>query len=178
MYFVDTDDKRRKVKTLITKEIHLIDNLKTNMLIDNDILRSKFIDISTFTKSTYVNSCEITIFIRMKIKTFSVRSVCAMKSIVISSLTELTISIYKINAFSSDYIFEFDQANFSIYALVINANIKIVLIKNNNFTAIKISRNLRLEIIIEINYSNVCLMNFSVAKLILRRLKTKHKQFY
>ena len=34
------------------------------------------------------------------------------------------------------------------------------------------------EKIIEMNYSNVCLVNFSVAELILRRLKTKHKQFY
>ena len=108
MYFADTDDKRRKIKTLITRAIHLIDNFKTNMLIDNNILRSEFIDISTFTKSTYIDSCEITILIRMQIKTFSVRSICAIKSIVISSLIELTISIYKINAFNNDYIFEFD----------------------------------------------------------------------
>ena len=178
MYFADIDDKKRKVKTLITKKIHLIDNFKTNMLINNDILKSELIDISTFTKSAYVDSCEVTILIRMQIKTFSTRSVCAMKSIVISSLTELTISIHKIDAFNNDYIFEFDQANFFIYAHVINANIKVVLIRNDNFTAIKISRNLRFEKIIEMNYSNVCLMNFSVAKLILRRFKTEHKQFY
>ena len=178
MYFADIDDKKRKVKTLIIKEIHLIDNLKTNMLIDNDILKSEFIDISTFTKSAYVDNCEITIFIWMQVKTFSTRSVCAMKSIVISSLTELTISIHKIDAFNNDYIFEFDQANFFIYAHVINANIKVVLIRNDNFTAIKISRNLRLEKIIKMNYSNVCLMNFSVAELILRRFKIEHKQFY
>ena len=61
---------------------------------------------------------------------------------------------------------------------MINANIKVVLIKNDNFTVIKISRNLRLEKLIEMNYLNVCLMNFSVAELILKRLKTKHKQFY
>ena len=66
MYFADTDDKKRKVKTLITKKIYLIDNLKTNMLINNDILRFKFIDISIFTKSTNVDSCKVIVFIKLK----------------------------------------------------------------------------------------------------------------
>ena len=46
MYFSDKDEKKQAVKAKITREIHLVTNLKTNMLIENDVLKSKNLTFS------------------------------------------------------------------------------------------------------------------------------------
>lgn len=65
MYFLDIDDKEQVVRALITKEIHLMNNFKTNVLIKNDVLNLKLIDVSTFKDLAYIESCDVIIFIRL-----------------------------------------------------------------------------------------------------------------
>ena len=42
----ETDIERNKILVFFTKELHLIDDLRIKMLIDNDILKSKEIFIN------------------------------------------------------------------------------------------------------------------------------------
>ena len=176
IYFSNTNDKDRAVKTLIIKKIHLVNNFKANILIENDILNSKFIDVLTFKSSTYIKNCDVIISIRMQIRTSRMQSIHITKTIVMSSQIEFAVSIHNIVIFNYDYIFESDEINFSIYVYVVNANIKIILIKNDISVVLTISRNFRLEKLIEMNYSNVCLMNVNVVELTLRRFKSEHKK--
>ena len=174
MYFSNVDEKKHLVKTLITKEIHLIDDFKANILIENDVLKSELIDVSIFKKSIYIESCDVTIFIRIQTKA-RVTSMHTIKSVIVSSQTKLTIFIHNIVVSNCDYIFELENTNFAIYAHVVDANIKIILIKNDFNSIVKIFRNFRLENLMKMNYSNACLMNFSVAEFALKRLKFDHK---
>ena len=177
MYFSSVNDIDRFVQIMIIREIHLIDNLKINLLIENDILSSKLIDISTSTNSAYIESCEITVSIRLRSKFSSqVKFVHITKIIIVSSQTEIAVSVHIISVSDRDYIFESDQINFAIYAHIINADIKIILIKNNNYTFVKILRNFRLNKITEITYSDACLVNSVFKNLVLRHSKTYHKK--
>ena len=52
MYFAKEKDDRSMLVEVI-KKIHLMKNLKANLLIVNDVLDSELIDISTFTNSVF-----------------------------------------------------------------------------------------------------------------------------
>ena len=66
MYFSKKDKNDTCVKMKITRKSHLIDNLKANMFIENVVLNSKMFDIFTSTLSTYIEKCEIIIYIFIK----------------------------------------------------------------------------------------------------------------
>ena len=102
-------------------------------------------------------------------------SMHTIKSVIVSSQTKLAVSIHNISVSNCDYIFELDDMNFAIYAHVVDANIKVILIRNDFNSIVKISRNFRLENLMKMNYFNACLMNFSVAELALKRFKSDHK---
>lgn len=76
-----------------------------------------------------------------------------------------------------NYIFESDNADFSIYAHFIDFQTKTILLKNNNISAIRIFRNFRLRKLIQINYSNACMTssNANIAELTIKHSKQSHK---
>ena len=69
--------------------------------------------------------------------------------------------------------------NFSFYVHLINAEFKIILIKNDDDKIIQIFRNCRLKRMIELNFANVFQVQIDddndVAKLTIRKFFTKHK---
>ena len=103
------------------------------------------------------------------------RSIHTIKTTIISFHIEFVVSIHNIISFNYDYIFKSDEIDFSIYVHVLNANTKVILIKNDINIVLKISRNFRFEKLIEMNNSNVYLMNFNIISLTLKRSKFKHK---
>lgn len=58
----------RQVRIIIIKEIHLMNNFKANLFIENDILNFEKIDIAAFKNTTYIESCEIIISISIQTK--------------------------------------------------------------------------------------------------------------
>lgn len=86
MYFFNKNKNENIVKTFITREIHLIDDLKTNVFIENDILSSKKFDIFVFTLSIYIGTCDVIILISVKnILTVKTTSIYVIRLITISS---------------------------------------------------------------------------------------------
>ena len=177
IYFSNTDKNDNKILTKITKEIYLMNNLKTNLLIENDVLKFESIDIFIFTDSTFIKSCDVTISITIQIRfTSQVRFIHAIK-ISISANSEIAISIHRITIFDRDYIFESKELiNLSIYAHIIDSNTTTILIRNENDKSIRISKNFRLENLIELNYFNVLQVSTKHSNLALRILKSTHKQ--
>lgn len=106
------------------------------------------------------------------------RSIHTIKTTIISFHIEFVVSIHNIISFNYDYIFKSDEIDFSIYVHVLNANTKVILIKNDINIVLKISRNFRFEKLIEMNNSNVYLMNFNIISLTLKRSKFKHKNLW
>ena len=115
MYFSDQkNDVTIKIK--IIKKIHLIDNFKINMLLNNDVINSKKIDINISNKSIYIDNCEI--IVNLKIRTFCEIvqiSIHARKITIIFSYNELILSMhYIIVLFDRNYFFESKKINFSL----------------------------------------------------------------
>ena len=179
MYFLEKDKHDEIVKTKIIRKIHFVNNLKANMLIENDVLKSEKFDIFTFTSTVYIESCEIIISISIKNRFISQStSIHSIKARIIASHTKLSISIHKISLSERDYFFEPAEANFSIYFHIVDTAISVILIRNNNVTSIKVFRNFRLNKLIEIKHSNVLHVDSKSSDFAIRILKSKHKKLF
>lgn len=53
LYFYDTKNDKFVIAKII-REIHLVDKLKVNMLIDNDLLKSKNVVINVVNKTIFI----------------------------------------------------------------------------------------------------------------------------
>ena len=133
IYFFDQKNNN-SIKIKIIKEIHLIDNLKTNMLFENDVIEFKKIDVNIFKKTIYIENCEI--IVNLKIRTFKIIvqiSIHVRKITIIFFRFELIFSIhYTTVLFDRDYFFESNELKFSFCVHLINFNIKQIIVRNEN----------------------------------------------
>ena len=184
MYFDDVKNDNF-VKALIRREVHLVDNLKINMLIENDVIVSEDVVFDLVKKQALIDNCEVTIAfdVRSRVSHAQQRSIHVKKVIVLSSRNQMIISIHHLVdelLVSRDFLFEFDDSNLILYAHIIDVDIKIVLIINDSNTTVKISRNFRLDKLIELDFSQTYHLNESenVVELTKRRSKFEHKTFW
>ena len=177
MYFEEKNKIDDTVKTVIIREIHLIKNLKINLLIENDILEFELIDISTFTNIAYIESCDVTISIIINVKfRFQHMSVHVLRTTSISFKSKRFLKIHNIILSERNYLFEsFVSVNFAIYAHVINSKTKSVLVRNDSENIITVSRNFRLNTLNEIDYFSVYAIDTSYVDLALKSSLTIHK---
>ena len=86
MYFVDVKNDN-SIKAFIRREIHLIDNLKINMFIDNDVSVSKNVVLDLVKKQAFIDSCDVIIAfdVRSRVNHAQQRSIHVKKIIVLSS---------------------------------------------------------------------------------------------
>ena len=179
MHFKNTNKIDQVVQAVIIRKIHLIDDLKVNLLIDNDILSSKLIDISTSINSTYIENCKMTIFISIKTRFRSRNmSVHTLKAIVIFLKSDCLVDIHNITLSDQNYLFESDVAEFSIYAHVINLSIKFILMRNEENRSIKISKNFRFEVLTDMSYSDAYLIDSASSDFVIKSSKKDHKIFW
>ena len=168
--------------SMLRREIHLIDNFKTNMLIDNDVFDSKNVVINSIKRQTFIINTEITIFVNIRSSKTSIqRSIYIRKITVISSQFEIAIFIHHVSfSISKNFLFEsIDDINFILYVHLVNASISVILIRNERNQTIQISRNFRLDRITKLNFSNVfqiSIENVDNAKhLTIKKSKFTHK---
>ena len=148
----------KKITFLFSREIHLINELKINMLLNNDIIDSKQIVFDVTKKFVYIDSIDV--FITLNIRSSKIvvqRLIHLLKIIVVSSHAELTISIHNVNLSTNrNFLFESnDDIELNMYAHLIDVIITIILIRNDKNLSIKMFKNYRLEHVIEIDFSNV-----------------------
>ena len=177
MYFEEKNKIDDTVKTVIIREIHLIKNLKINLLIENDILKFELIDISTSTNIVYIESCDVTISITINVKFRSQHmSVHVLRITSIFFRSKRFLKIHNITLSERNYFFElFVSVNFAIYAHVINSKTKSVFVRNNSENIITVSRNFRLNTLNEINYFNAYAIDTNNIDLALRSSLTIYK---
>ena len=120
MYFEIKNKSDIIVKAVIIREIHLIKDLKTDLLIDNDIFEFELIDIFTSISTIYIENYEITIFITINVKfRFQRLSIHALKTTIFSKI-EYFFKIHNIILSKRNYFFESTStANFFIYAHIV-----------------------------------------------------------
>ena len=108
MHFSEIDKNKNSVMIKITRETHLIDNLKTNILIKNNCIELKEIAVNDIKRTIYINSCDIIVIADIKTSRIIMQtSVYSRKIVVIFSQFEVTISIHYIIIFDDrDFLFE------------------------------------------------------------------------
>jgi hypothetical protein len=155
-YLSSKNDSTRLIE--IHREMHLVKELKVNMLIDNDILKSKDIIIDVQHKKTTIRSCDnLTIEIKIhQRESFVRRNVINQFVNIISSEAYVKISYKMKNLFSNrDFLFESSsEVSIFIYAHVINARITDVIVRNESAKSMKISRNFKLKVAQKIQYDD------------------------
>ena len=157
MCFLKINSDDILIKTIIIREIHLVNDLKTNLLINNDIFDSEKVDIFNSTKSIIIDSYGIIISITIRIEIESqIKSIHAVKAFTIFFKFECLISIHHISfLFDKDFFFELVETGLIIYAHLVNLKTFFILILNNRDQSMKIIRNFRIKTIKEFDSLNV-----------------------
>ena len=189
IYFVDKNTIDKEIKTCFRREIYIVDNLKANMLIENDIIDSEIFIINLNNKIVRINNCDVTISIEIrsfKISTIQL-SIHLKKIIIVSIYVELTIFIHRMKNIlfvARDFLFESKIINqLSMYVHLIDAVIETIIVRNDNDMSIQISRNMQLNKIFKLKYFNVFFVdneneqkNDEIRELTIRRSTSKHKK--
>jgi len=80
---------------MFCREIHLINNLKTNIFIKINIINSKSIVVNSITCTTRIESCNIIVLIKIRIFANVIfKLIYFRKFITISSQSKISIKIY------------------------------------------------------------------------------------
>lgn len=105
--------------------MHLVDNLKTNILIKNNFIDFKKIVINIASKFAHIENCVIIIDLKVKITCIIVHERIYVKKVIdVSFKLEITISMYYMFISSDrDFLFESNELNLSLYAYLVNFNI-------------------------------------------------------
>ena len=180
MYFIDEKiDKSTRI--MIRREMHLINNFKINMLINNDVMNSQRWNINLNKKQIFIKNCEIVVLIdiqRRSIDQSQHKSIYIIKITIMSSNSKMTIFIYYfVDAILNDkiFFFEFDDINLTMYAHFMNSSTQIIVVRNDNLKVVKIFRNFRLKYLTKMNYSNVFFFDDDVVELTIKISRSSHK---
>ena len=143
--------------SVFRREIHLVDNLKTNMLIDNDIIDFEDFDINMTKRETIIESIDVIISLKVRsLKSAIHKSVHLKKTIVVSSHVAIVISVHHVDlSITRDFLFESnDELNLIMYVHLVDSDIRCVMMRNDKDQSIRIFKNYQLNRIFEIDYSN------------------------
>ena len=143
--------------TLIRREVHLVEDLKANFLIGNNILKPEGFKIDLERNKAFISSCGVTIPINVQSRSIPIhKPIHLKKSTVIPPHSITPVQVHSLAAMPSDrdFLFEPDDVNFSLYAHIVNFETEAILVRNDEPKAITIPRNLRLGYATELEYSN------------------------
>ena len=156
IYFSELAKNDTPAFVFIIREIHLVNDLKVKMLIDNDLLNSEKFIIDVEKKSTTIDSCEINIMLEIQLKDpYLRRTIHAQQAMMLQSGQEQLLPIRTKIPNGRDFFFEPDpNANFTMCSHILDTSTKRILVKNEIEHAIKVSRRYRLDQISEIDCDN------------------------
>lgn len=156
VYFPGTTKNGVKALASITREIHLVDDLKAKMLIGNDFLGPEGFVINIEEKIATINSCNMEIPLQIMPKGPYVRkTVHAQYGIVLQPGEEQLLPIKAKIPEGRDFFFEPDSSvNVTMCSHVLDVNTSKILVKNETDNTIKVPRRYRLGQISEVDCDN------------------------
>lgn len=159
MYLPAKKEDGVKVLCCIRREIHLVKDLKANMLMGNDILGPERIILDMGKGNAFIGSCGSTIEIstRQREGPYTKRVVQARNSLTVAPRSDMLVPVSTPqNLPQRDFLFEpKKQKNLTTFAHIVDSQISGILVKNESDFAVKIPRKLRLGVLHEIDYENV-----------------------
>ena len=142
IYLFDKKNKNEYIVIIkiISREIYLVNKLVINILLRNNILILKEINLLFLKEIAYINNYNINILIEVYLKESLIKRIINLKKVFIILLyLNVTIIIYYLNFFNYNFLFKSrENSILYFYIKLINKNIKVILIKNNSNKLIKI----------------------------------------
>ena len=175
IYFLDTNKFEKSALANITRKIHLIDDLKINMLIENDILELESFIIDVSKKTTTINNCEIIIdlFIRQR-DLFVRRNILSNHRIIVSLDSQARISFdYNISE-ERNFLFELSiESDCTMFHHLINSYISEVVMQNDSSRSVIIFKKFCLRSVSKLTYDHC----FQISKIDMTMQSSKKNWF-
>ena len=109
IYLFDEKNKNKRIVIIkiISREIYLIDKFVIDILLRNDILILKEINLLFLKENAYIDSYDINILIEIHLKESLIRRVINLKKVfIISSHWNVIIIIYYLNLLDRNFLFK------------------------------------------------------------------------
>lgn len=178
MYFLKINSIDVLIKAKIIRKIYLINELKTNLFLNNDIFYFEKNNIFNSTRITHIDNCDVIIsIINWTEEKLQIKTVYTIKAFTLFFKTECLISIYNMSfLFNRNFFFELVDTNFVIFAHLINFNTSFILVRNDPEQFMKIFRNFKLKTIKSFDYSSVYQVDLTnMFDLAIRQFKSEHQ---
>lgn len=130
-YIIEKNDQKNKICIIFRREVYLINNLKTNILIEINIISSKRIVVDSITRTTKIDSCKIIVSIEIRIFSNVIfKLVYLRKSTTISSRSIISIKIHYFAILENrDFLFKSNKISYFInYIYLIDVTTKTILL--------------------------------------------------
>lgn len=158
--------------TVLIIEVHLVDQLNVNMLVEMNVISSEHIILNLHHQWMIIESCQnLMININSKARLYSNtrRIIQAQKSINLSSeLTTSVLVFFNERSLSDDRDFLFESQyswdlkyDDDVFAHVVNIDLSFVQIRNATKSSITLSRKIKLDFVIKYNITQECYMIMS-----------------
>lgn len=157
LFLPGENDKGQKVYASIRCELHLVEDLRANILVGNDILGPENFLLNVRLGHALVGSCGVKIAIRARQRDrFLWKRLLAEKEEFVSSRSEAMIPLLPVHLSDNrDFLFYLTtQANLMLFAYIIHYDTKKVLVRITSDRPFRILRCQRLAHIVDIRYDN------------------------
>ena len=160
LFVTDINDVDEVITIVVSVEIHLIDDFKTNMLVDVNVLKSQRMIVNFDHNTLIIENCEIKIVIDSisRVKSHLKRIIRNQKifTILFDELIKVSIIFHDDLSSDRDFFFEsqcseYLNQNDDVFVHIVDANLFFVQIHNIIDFSIILSRRVKLRSIIEYN---------------------------
>ncbi len=157
LYIPGTDEKGREVYASITCELHLVDRLKANMLVGNDVLCTEGFALNLYNSSALIHSCGVRIGINARQHSKFLRhKALASAPTIIPPHSEALVAFQRIKLPDSrDFLFSSaPQHHLTLDSHLLDHTSTKILVRNDAGHAIKILLHHRLGCVTELPYES------------------------
>lgn len=165
---------------LAPREIHIVDDLKANVLIGMDIMVPEKIDILASQSKAMVGSCNMSVPIEVRTRGRPVsHPVHAKKAMIIPPHSQAQLAVHHASLPDRDYFFEPEQLDLTLFAHFVDSSLSAILVRNDSDQHVKVPRNQRLGTVQEADFDNCYHVTSGVedvADLASRRPEKEHRQ--
>ena len=147
----------KEVRAKITREAHIVDDLKAKMLLGTDIIGPEKIDIITSRNEAYIGSCDTTVAIdlRPRSRGVTMKPVVASKQATLPPRSQMVVPVHHASLPDDrDFLFEPTTAAVSLYTHLVDDSFHSVMARNDTDKSVVIPKHLRLGTVSEIDYDN------------------------
>lgn len=162
LFLPGENNKGQKVYTSFKCELHLVEGLRANMLIGNNILAPENFVLNIGLGHAVVRSCGVKITMKAKQRgQFLKRKLLAENDGVVSPHFEAMIPILSVSLPDDrDFLFHpATQTNLTLYTHIVDHETTKVLVRNTSDRPLRISRQQKLGHIVDIHYDNCFLVD-------------------